>query len=154
MAHHNNHVENLRELYYNYSTMIKGVRRYNQLQKKYSTDMKLAMLIDKISLILIAGNQALQLTISKELKHQDADNPIPSDLISDVNALRDDIDNLFEGIADELSELVEKIGNIDTLYSKVDEKLDTILSSPDYVPGNKMMHNHKQHFENIKAPTS
>lgn len=138
---------NLRSSYKLYSNMIKGIKKYGQLHSKYSSDMKMMMILDKITLMSIGANQAIHGQIDTEIEKAERKGAIPEDLLNNFDKLGHEIDNVFDSLIEDFKFLMDKIGNIDNLYERVDQKLDMILSSPDYVPGQKMMNNAKAHFE-------
>jgi hypothetical protein len=143
----NNEVLRLKSSCKLYMNMLKGIKKYGQMHSKYSSDMKMTMILDKLTLMLIAGNQIMQTELTNQVEQVEKNGPLPDDMVMTVETLSKEIDNVFDSLTGDITFLMDKIGNIDNLYERVDQKLDMILSSPDYVPGQKMMNNAKKHFE-------
>lgn len=147
MQNNEEELSRLRSSYKLYSNMIKGIKKYGQLHSKYSSDMKMMMILDKVTLMSIAASQAIHGEIGNQIERAEKKGPVPEDLLANFDKLELEIDNVFDSLIEDFKFLMDKIGNIDNLYERVDQKLDMILSSPDYVPGQKMMNNAKAHFE-------
>jgi len=114
------HIAELKNTYNTISSTLKGIRRYETLHRSYSSDMKMILLADKISLMLIAGNQFLQNEITIKINNAEKEAPIPEDLSKLFDKLRTDVDDAFDSILSDLKDLIGKMGNIDSLYERVD----------------------------------
>lgn len=123
---------------------VRGIELYLQMHKSlnFSPEMKVASFGEKIGLALIVMNQLAQSAIDHVCVDDTSD-----ELQERVTSLRKRVDEAFAAVADDVLGAVAQLGSPESLLARVDKKLDTILASPDYLPGQSMMREAEHSFE-------
>jgi hypothetical protein len=137
-----------------YERLMKGLEMYLMMQKslKFSPEMKVTSLGEKIGLALIIINQAIQYHLDDEMPSDPNAPPIPDRLESRLEKLRKSVDVVFSDLADDLVGSIAQLGSPESMIGRVDQKLDAVLHSPNVPSGLALMRQAEVNFHTV-APT-
>ena len=134
-----------------FSFVLGAFQSYRLLQRPYSAEMRMLIMLDKLQLACIAGELFMGMKLDDTTTHHRNASDEARQKVVDTKIK---IHEIFQGYLADISALVEGLCNADSIVSRVNQNLEAALYSPDTMPGKAIMSKAKGSFSQLSASTS